>query len=308
MAWACAHGRRWWTAGVVALCFALLGAEVQAAAVPVRFPGRGEAGDHRFDFGAQLLALCLERSGDAYRLEVIQGMNQPRAREAARQGAIDVVMLPNTATDTAPLLPVKLPLRRGLLGVRLLLARPERAERIMLVENTEQLKREFVLGYGRSWLDAEAMQAIGFRVEYGTTYRGLFDMLRAGRFDLLSRGVNELPAELADPALAGSGLVVVPGIALYYPIDDYFWVRPDRPELHAAIERGFRRALADGSYAALFNRHYAAAMAEARIDERSVLHVLGYPVPAGTPLEHFDVLRPSRSRARWTSPDDHATD
>jgi hypothetical protein len=138
------------------------------------------------------------------------------------------------------------------------------------------------------------MQSLGFRVEFGTAYRGLFDMLRAGRFDMLSRGVNEVAAELRDPLLAGRGMVVVPGIALYYPLDDYFWVHRDRGALHAAIERGFRRALADGSYAALFDRHYAAAMAEARIDERSVLHLRDYPVPPGTPLEAFDILGPVR--------------
>lgn len=288
-------------AALVVLLAAFAGGAL-AAPQAVRFPGRGEAGDYRFDFGAELLALCLEKSGGDYRLEVLQGMNQPRGREAARQGRIDVVMLPNTAQDTAPLVPVKLPLRRGLLGVRLLLARAELADRLTHVETSEQLKREFTLGYGRGWLDAEVMQALGFRVEFGSTYAGLFDMLRAGRFDFLTRGVNELAAERRDPRLAGSGMVVVPGIALYYPLDDYFWVRPARPRLHADIDRGFRRALADGSYAALFERHHAAAMAEAGIEHRSVLHLQGYPVPPGTPLELFDVLRLQTSRGNLVTP------
>jgi hypothetical protein len=274
-----------------------------AAPLEVRFPGRGEDGDRRFDFAAELLALCLQKSGGEYRLDILQGMNQPRAREAVRQGRIDVVILPNTAPDTASLVPVKLPLRRGLLGVRLLLARPEDAPRLMTVESTEALKRDFTLGYGRSWLDGEVMRALGFRVEFGASYRGLFDMLRAGRFDVLSRGVNEIHAELRDPALAGRGMVVVPGIALYYPLDDYFWVHRDRRELHADIERGFRRALDDGSYTDLFRRHHADAMREAHIESRSVLHLLGYPVPPGTPLEHFDILELTSSRGSLVAPE-----
>ena len=286
------------------LALVLVAAPLLAGAAEVRFPGRGAAGDLRFDFGTELLRLCLAKSGGNHRLVVLQGMNQPRAREALLRGEVDVVMLPNTAPDTAMLTPVKRPLRRGLLGVRLLLARPETAEALMLVESAQQLKRDFTLGYGSSWLDADAMRALGFRVELGSSYPGLFDMLRAGRFDFLSRGVNEIEAELRDPELAGSGMVVVPGIALYYPLDDYFWVRADRTDLHAAIDRGFQRAIADGSYRALFERFHADPMAKARIGERSVLHLQGYPVPPGTPLQAFDVLQPIRSDARFRASDD----
>jgi hypothetical protein len=73
-------------------------------------------------------------------------------------------------------------------------------------------------------------------------------------------------------------------------------VSPQRPALARAIARGFQRALADGSYAALFERHYGEAMREIGLSERSIVHVLGYPVPRDTPLEEFDVLGLVRSR------------
>jgi hypothetical protein len=37
-------------------------------------------------------------------------------------------------------------------------------------------------------------------------------------------------------------------------------------------------------------------MREIDLGERSIIHVLGYPVPAETPLEEFDVLGLVRSR------------
>lgn len=261
----------------------------------VRFPARGEAGDRRFDFATELLALVLERDGGGWRVQVVGAMNQPRAAQSAREGHVDVVMLPHVAKGDSGLLPVVRPLRRGLLGVRLLLTRPERAADLMHVADAAELKSRFVKGYGHAWLDRPAMAAMGFRMELGTSYAGLFDMLRARRFDYLHRGVNELRAELADPRLAGRGLVVVPGIALYYPLDDYFFVTPGRPDLARAIDRGFQRALEDGSYAALFQRHFGAAMREAELESRSILHLTDYPVPAGTPLEEFDVLGLVRS-------------
>lgn len=273
-----------------------------AEAREVRFPGRGEPGDQRFDFSAELLALVLERGGGGWTLTVVEGMKQPRALQAARQGDVDVVALPNLASDRSRLIVVRKPLRRGLLGLRLLVARPEDADGLMRIESLEALKRDFVMGYGDTWMDREVLADLGFRMATGSSYTGLFDMLRAGRFDYLHRGINELGPERAEPRLAGRGLVVVPGIALYYPLDDYFHVTPRRPALARAIERGFERAIADGSYAALFERHFAAAMRDAQLQERSIIHVSGYPVPPGTPLEDFDVLGLVRSTAVFTPP------
>lgn len=304
---------QWMARGVSGLLVALVVglawqpvATAAAAGAPeareVRFPGRGEPGDQRFDFGAELLALVLERAGGGWQVKVIEGMKQPRAMQAARQGDVDVVMLPNLVAEESRLIVVRKPLRRGLLGMRLLLSRPDDADPLMRIESLEALKRDFVMGYGDTWMDRDVLAGLGFRMSSGSSYVGLFDMLRAGRFDYLNRGINELGPELADARLAGRGLAVVPGIALYYPLDDYFHVTPRRPELARAIERGFERALADGSYAALFQRHFDAAMRDATLQERSIIHVSGYPVPPGTPLEDFDVLGLVRSTAVFTPP------
>lgn len=299
-------------AAILALASALAWAPATASAQAVaqhaaeklvRFPGHAEEpGDLRGEFAGELLALVLERANEGHRLQVVGGMGQPRRIRAAHDGLVDVVVLPHQAEAQSQLIAVRLPLRRGLLGVRLLLARPETAQRLMTVGSLAELKQGFVMGYGATWLDREVMAGLGFRMMTGSSYAGLFDMLRAGRFDYLSRGVNEIEAEMADPRLGGSGLEVVPGIALYYPLDDYFYVTPERPELARSIERGFRRALADGTYAALFHRHFHTAMRDARLDERSIIHVSGYPVPPGTPLEAFDVLGLVRSSAVFNPP------
>ena len=80
-----------------------------AEAREVRFPGRGEPGDQRFDFSAELLALVLERGGGGWTLTVVEGMKQPRALQAARQGDVDVVALPNLASDRSRLIVVRKP-------------------------------------------------------------------------------------------------------------------------------------------------------------------------------------------------------
>ena len=268
----------------------------------VRFAAQVDPSDQRDDFAADLLALALSASDRPYRVERLPKVDQREARAAALAGRVDVITLPSISTDAAPLMVVRAPIRRGLLGVRLLLATPERAEALAKVRDVATLKREFRKGYGADWLDRRELEGLGFRMTLADDYRGTFALLRDGRADYLSRGVSEVFAELRQPGLAGRGMVIVPGIALYYPLDDYFVVRSGQRRLRDDIARGLERVKADGRYAALFNLHYGAALAEARLTQRIVLHVSGYAVPAGTPLEKFDVIELTRSEGRLVLP------
>lgn len=276
--------------------------ESARAQTVVRVGFESEPGDRRFDYPATLLELALKASGSSARVERVRGMNQPRMIQAARQGELDVVILPNVRAADTGLRPIPFPLRRGLLGVRLLLARPEMVDRLSKVDSLQDLKTGYTLGYGHGWMDRRELAALGFKMDTANGYRNLFDMLRGGRFDYLSRGVNEVDAELADPALAGRGMDVVPRIALFYPLDDFFYVPASRNALRADIERGLQRMLDDGSFNRLLDAHFGDIMRAVRLNERTILHVRGYPVPNGTPLDHFDILQPVRSQAVFRDP------
>ena len=278
------------------------GASATGGGVIVRFAAQVEPSDQRDDFAAELLALALSTSAWPYRVERVSKVDQGEARAAALAGRVDVITLPSITTDYGRLTPVRAPIRRGLLGVRLLLATPERAEALAKVQDVATLKREFRKGYGAAWLDRRKLEGLGFRMTLADGYRGTFALLHDGRADYLSRGVSEVFAELRQPGLAGRGMVIVPGIALYYPLDDYFVVRAGQGQLRDDIAHGLERVTADGRYASLFDRHFGSALAEARMSQRIVLHVSGYAVPAGTPLEQFDVIELTRSEGRLVLP------
>ena len=46
-------------------------------------------------------------------------------------------------------------------------------------------------------------------------------MLASGRFDWMHRGVSEIWEEVDNPSLVTEGLTVVPGLALFYPLDNF---------------------------------------------------------------------------------------
>jgi hypothetical protein len=256
---------------------------------PLRFSGGLDGNDERYSFPAELLSLAMRSAGSHRELLQIGGMTQARLAVEVSEGRMDTLLLPSSWPINAAVTPVLVPLRRGLLGVRLLLARPEVAQKLARCKTLAELRSGFVMGYGADWIDRPAFEPLGFRMNAGASYSGLFDMLRAGRCDYLNRGVNEVWAELDHPQL-GRGLVVVPGVGLSYPLDDYFWVRRGNTELHEQITRGLARAKADGSYRASFDRFHSAGLRRAALPSRVMFDVGGYPSEPGTPLELFDLL------------------
>lgn len=248
--------------------------------------------DPRFRYATALLQLALEKVGHTAELLPRGGLTQPRQAIELYRGGLDVGQLPSSGTvQPGQALAVPIPIRRGLLGVRLLLARRERASVIAQAPTLEALQQGFVMGHGADWGDLGLMRQSGFRVQTSDSYPGLFRMLEAGRFDFLSRAVSEIWDELANPRLAGGGaLVVVPRLALFYPLDDFFWVSPARPELAALIQQGLERARADGSFERLYRTHYGEALLRAQLRQRQVFRLPGVEPPPGSSERYFDAL------------------
>lgn len=262
-----------------------------ASPTAVRMPGPPfPIGQHPF-FQGELASLALRKAGWPEGLQILSTQTWPRQVRELRDGHADVAPLPalNPAlyADFA-LRRVDFPLRRGLLGVRQLVVRADRVAEFKALPHLAALQQRHRLGYGLEWGDLPLMQQLGFQVVTARSTELLYEGLRQGSIDFLSRGINEVSSEmlrLADPKVR---LAVVPGVLLFYPLDDCFFVSPHRPELHEALSRGLALAFRDGSYAALFRQHFGEALSGVR--EARVWRLNGYPLPPGLPLTDYDVL------------------
>lgn len=290
---------------VTALAPALGRAQAQntRAASPrvVRFGGELDETDRRLDFSFALLSAALRAAGDTRRVERVKGMTQERRQFELRRGTVDVTTLPSVGPEPSGLLSVRFPIRRGILGVRLLLSLPERADEIASVRNLERLKK-LRMGYVTEWSDTKQFKDLGFGMVTTPSYSGMFDLLRRGRADYLSRGISEIWAELAEPKLGKDGIVVVPKIALSQPLDDYFYIRPDDRVLADTILNGIKLLHHSGEYSRLFLEHFGQALKDANLKERRIIPVVGYGVRPNTPLELFDVLEVDPATARFVIP------
>ncbi|MCH8550974.1 MAG: hypothetical protein LAT62_03490 [Natronospirillum sp.] len=273
---------------LLTLCLAiLLSAKAYGESVSVRYLA-STTGDQRSDYAIELLYLALEKSGlDHTMVGVTTRMQQQRALQEVIAGErLDVMWTMTSEDREAVARPIRFPVYRGLIGIRLPLVTEARIESLASVETLRDLQN-LQAGQGYGWPDTEILAYNSLSVITGGDYRQLFPMLLQNRFDYFPRSVLEIWAEAE--AYAEDGIVVSPHLALHYPAAVYYFVAPDNDALAEAIENGLETALADGSLEALFLGFYEHYLAQARLDDRVILELDNPLLPADTPLDRAEL-------------------
>jgi hypothetical protein len=175
--------------------------------------------DHYWELLAQALAITEPDFGPFDLREATLPMTEPRAMDEleARKGTITVLVHGNVADYERRLLPIRFPLDKGLLGYRVFLIRSEMQSKLDLVGGLGDL-RSYSIGQGREWGDVTILRESGLTVVEGASYKGLFSMLAAGRFDLFSRSVVEVGEELAREKSDHPELVIERHLMVFYPL------------------------------------------------------------------------------------------
>jgi hypothetical protein len=266
------------------LVFVLMLFAQDAVAEVVRFPRPEFEGDQRSDFSMQLLQLALSKVGPEYRLELAESpINQDRQVAELEAGRlIDVAPMPSSPDREARLLAVRIPINKGVLGLRLGLVRKGDAARLADVKTLDDLKHVH-LAQGEEWPDVEILRANGVPVITATSYEALFKMLAAERFDYFPRSALEIWDEQARNA---DTLEIEPHIALhYYHYDAYYMVNRNNTRLAEIIRQGLEKAIADGSADRLFDQHYGERLRQAQLDKRVVIELKNPLLTPGTPVD-----------------------
>lgn len=254
------------------------------AAAPLVFPLHDPGREAHWRYLLALLRLAAEHAGaDLDFLESQEPMTQARViRElAGHTGRLDLAWTMTSLEREQQMIPVRVPVDRGLIGLRIALVRREHAERWATLRTLEQLK-QYNAGQGADWPDTEILRENGLPVRTGSRYDVLFDMLRRGRIDYFPRAVFEIDEEVA--GILGQDLVIEPHVLIRYPAASYIFVRPDRPQLAADLERGMEACVADGSLQRLFQRHFGDLIARHHLAQRVTLTLRNPLLPPATPL------------------------
>jgi len=242
-----------------------------------------------------LLRAALDASGERFLIETRESLTQARATRELQheQGVIDVYAMAPTPERERRLQLLPMPLYRGLFGWRLLLARPDTAAQLQGLKDLAALRRLLLL-QGEDWPDTGILRANGLRVLAGSTQlHRLHAMLVEGRADLFPRALNEAWREAdAEPAQSPR-FVVLPGLALRYRSDLFFFTRRDDQRLTPALQRGLTQLQRSGQFDALLRDFHGEAIARSALGSRQLIELRNPLLPPG--------LR-AQPAALWTLP------
>lgn len=205
----------------------------------------------------QLLQLALERSRAPDEQIVYRyarwSYSQARWIYLLQHDPDNLVIWTMTSKDRESLLlPVRIPLFRGLFGKRVFIIRKRDQWRFDQVHSAADLKN-LVAGQGMHWPDVDVFQANGLQVTTAARSGSLIRMLKAGRFDYFPRAITEAWHELE--TLDDDELAVENQLLVEYPTAVYFFVGPHNPALAERIRRGLESLIDSGEFERFFYAH-----------------------------------------------------
>ncbi len=269
------------------LCFAAL---ATSAGERLVYPLHSNGEDPEA-YVVELLRLALVHSGGDYQLEPsLEPMPQSRAQLSLERndGRVQLMWTMTTREREADLLPIRIPIYKGLISWRVFLVRADQRDLLAGVTRREQLEA-LRMGQRHDWPDTDILRANGLTVVTTPGYENLFRMLDAGRFELFPREVVVAWDEQRRAEANGLHLAVDDHLVLHYPTAFYFFTSRQRPELAAAIQRGLEAAIADGSFEHLFQRYHGETLRRARMERRRVIELVNPDLPEGTPIERDEL-------------------
>lgn len=222
-----------------------------------------------------LVELALNKTPEYGSFDLVRSeeLSQGRVlRELANSNnrLVDIANVATSAEREAFLNPVPLPVDGGLLGFRVCLVLPKNLPMFENIGDVEDIQRNNIrIGQGAHWPDTPILEANGITVITHTRYEILFGMLRNERFECFARGISEVMYDLE--LNNGSDLVIEPNLLLAYPMPSYLFVAPDDEVAAHRLQLGLERAIKDGSFAVYLKTWFGRAVAELRLERRTVL-------------------------------------
>lgn len=256
---------------------------MRVVAVPVvTYPRPESDSDSRASYPVALLAACAAKSKNGFVIKpsefhAQQGRN---IRQLALGNGLDVLWAVTTEEREQQLLPIRIPIDRGLIGWRLLLIRNDEADLFRAVSTREQLAK-LRAGQGHDWPDLDVLRANHFTLSSSTTYEGLFHMLSRGHIQYFPRSVSEIWAEADKHREQGIG--VEKTLAIHYPEALYFFVNKSNAALASALTSCLNAMTQDGSLQTLLLTFYGDSLQKAQFDRRTIIKLNNPLLPTNTP-------------------------
>jgi len=259
-----------------------------SAGIQVVYPANESESDQRFNDLHEILQAALEKTIPEYGPYELKPsarvMTEARYLAELRDGKLVNVAWSSTSNEKeAELLPLRIPLRKGILGYRIALIAKDNQAKIDEVKTLTEL-RKLSIGQGIGWGDVTLYLHNGINV-YTSNYDLLFKMVSAGRFDLFPRGISEIFSEFNIYSKDNPNLAIEKNLLIYYPWPYYFFFNKKDAALMKRVDVGIHIMMHDGSFDAIFRKYNNKAIEQANLKGRRVIKIENNLLPKETPLD-----------------------
>ena len=258
-----------------------------AATWIVTYPGPLYDGDERHEYPEALLKLALEKTGVRFNMVPSKRIKyQSKAlRQLHENIEVNVVWSMTDRQREDDLLPIRIPIAKGLIGWRVMLTHKNKP---FYTKNVSSLADLLVYSpvQGIDWPDTKILQANGFNVIGAQNHSEAATLLSRQQADFYPRSViealSELQQEGADPDIR-----LKEGLALQYKAAMYFFVNKRNVTLARLLEVGLERAIEDGSFDELFYQYHGPMLKKLALDKITHFNLDNPLLPLKTPIDEL---------------------
>ena len=259
-----------------------------AATTTVVYPADEDDGDTRVNDLKEIMQMALKKTEPEFGAFELRPstlkMNGLRYLSELENGrTINIAWSSTSEEMEEKFLPIRIPLRKGILGYRIALINEGKQALIDQVKSINDLKK-LTVGQGNGWRDIQLYEANGIAVTQAK-YSNLFRMTAYERFDLFPRGINEVFSEFALHSQQNPTLAIEKNLLIYYPWPYYFFFNKNDAALKKRIELGLRKMMKDGSFDQIFIKYNGKAIERANLPGRRLIRINNYLLPKNTPLD-----------------------
>ncbi|WP_297823874.1 amino acid ABC transporter substrate-binding protein [uncultured Paraglaciecola sp.] len=276
---------------IIAVFILLFSVNAKSASWQITFPSSLETASTIDEYPIKLLALALDQTGVSYQLIPSDNfLSKGKAIDRLQDNReINIVWGMTNVQREKDLLPIRIPIFKGLIGWRLFLIRQDMAERFTYIQQFEHLVKLSPL-QGREWPDTKILQSNGFDVITERNQTSLMKMLGRAQGDFFPRSIIEVWEELERSKVANEiQIQIQPSLGIRYPAAIYFFVNKKSVPLANLIETGLEKAIENGTYEALFVESYKTYIEKAQIENRTFYPLENAFLPEETPLDRKEL-------------------
>jgi hypothetical protein len=240
-----------------------------AASQTLMIPGKLQGKEIRNPYIHELLQLIFNKLDIDLTIDYSSGgLTQGRALKALADGnLINLNWSVTTKDREQQLLPIRIPIYKGLIGWRVFYIRTADQAIFSQINNVNDLQK--LLAIQRfDWPDYKILLANSFKVEGDIAFNRMHNAVISGLADFYPRSILEVIGESDNYNLNNKGLSIERSLLIKYPSAHYFFVNIKDVTLAKNIEKGFRLAIEDGSFESLFQDYYGENLKKLELEKR----------------------------------------